>query len=178
MCCVGVRGELLADLGRQGVDLVGQGGQHGQQGAGDVGLGGAVVAVAPRGAAVSRACSIGGVDPAAVADGGQPGRRRFGEASRPGPGVEAGQEGQADRGVDVGEQPDRAGKHVVQVGAQLVGHGHPVGDQVFAGPQVAPQREGGRRCRGSAARSRARSVRNVSASTNASNRSSLLPAEP
>lgn len=61
--------------------------------------------------------------------------------------------------------------------AQLIGQRNPVGDEVFAG--AAGPAQGGRgRGVGQQGRSRDRSVRNVSASTNASNRSSLLPAEP
>jgi len=41
---VDVHGELLADLLGQGLDLLDQGGQHGQQSAGDVGLGDVVAA--------------------------------------------------------------------------------------------------------------------------------------
>jgi hypothetical protein len=41
---VGLRGELFGDLGVQSLDLLGEAGQHGVQGAGDVRLGGAVVA--------------------------------------------------------------------------------------------------------------------------------------
>src|SRR5215472_5748671 len=41
---VGVQRELLADLGGQGLDLLGEGDQDGQQGAGDVRFGGTVLA--------------------------------------------------------------------------------------------------------------------------------------
>ena len=56
--------------------------------------------------------------------------------------VEAVQETQADRGVDVGEQADRAGEHQLQVGAELVGHRDPVGDEILPGPAGLPQSDG------------------------------------
>ena len=86
----------------------------------------------------------GGVDPAGVALLGQPVAQPCGrEPVGPVLGVEAGQERQADRGVEVGEQADGAGEDVAQVGAQLVGRGDAVLDQVLAGPAGAAQRDGG-----------------------------------
>jgi hypothetical protein len=49
-----------------------------------------------------------------------------------------------DVGVDVGEQPDRGGEHDLQVGAQLVGHRDPVGDQIAPRSHTLAQRGGGR----------------------------------
>ena len=57
---VGVQGELLGDLPGQGLDLLGEGGQDAEQGAGDAGLAGPSLPVAPRGAAVRRACRTAG----------------------------------------------------------------------------------------------------------------------
>ena len=85
------------------------------------------------------------VGAAAVADAGQPGGQAFGrEPVGAVLAVEAGQERQADRRVEVGEQTDRAGEHDFQVRAQLVGHGDPVGDEVFAGAAGLAQGDGGR----------------------------------
>jgi len=56
--------------------------------------------------------------------------------------VEAVQETQADRGVDVAEQADRAGEDQLQVGAELIGDRDPVGDEILAGPAGLPQRDG------------------------------------
>src|SRR5215212_1916322 len=132
---VGMQGELLSDVGRQGVDLVDQCGEDGQQGVGDVGLGVAVVAGCATGGGDEPGVQLGGVDPAAVADAGQPRGQTF-RAEPVGPvlAVEPGQERQADRGVNLGEQPDGAGEGGAEVGAELVGHRDPVVDQVFAGP--------------------------------------------
>ena len=79
-------------------------------------------------------------------------------------GGESGQERHADRGVDLGEQTDRAGEDVAQVGSKLVGDGDSVADQIFAGTAGAAQRDGVVGV-GVSRRSRARSVRRVSAST-------------
>jgi hypothetical protein len=62
--------------------------------------------------------------------------------------VEAGQERQADRGVDLLEQADRAGEDVAQVSAQLVSQADTVADQVLAGAACAAQRDGRRAVRG------------------------------
>ena len=100
--------------------------------------------VAPRGAATNRACSTAGSTRTGVANAAQP-RRQPPRAEPVGPvlGLEPGQERQADRGVEVGEQADGAGEDVEQVGAELVGEGDPVGDEVLAGPAGATQGEGG-----------------------------------
>jgi hypothetical protein len=58
-------------------------------------------------------------------------------------GVEPGQEGQGDRGVDLGEEADHGWEHVAQVCTQLIGRGDAVSDQVFAGPAGTAQRDGG-----------------------------------
>ena len=58
--------------------------------------------------------------------------------------VEAGQERQADRAVDRGEQADGAGEHDLQVRAQLIGYRDAVGDEVLAGAAGLAQRDGGR----------------------------------
>ena len=85
-----------------------------------------------------------GIDAAAVTACGQPGsqplrREPVGAVLA----VEAGQEGQAHWGVDLGEQADGTGEHSLEVFAQLVFHTDTVADQVFAGSAGAAQREGG-----------------------------------
>jgi hypothetical protein len=60
---VGVQGELLGDLGVQGLDLLHEAGQDGERGAGDVRLGGAVVAGGAAGASARRACSSAASQP-------------------------------------------------------------------------------------------------------------------
>src|SRR5215207_4465930 len=70
---VGVRGELVCDLAGQGFDLVGQGGEYGDQRVGDLGV---EVAVVAGGAARCRdqvGMQPGGIGAAGVADAGQPG---------------------------------------------------------------------------------------------------------
>ncbi|CCC45954.1 putative uncharacterized protein mb3249c [Mycobacterium canettii CIPT 140010059] len=130
---VGVQGELLGDLRVEGLDLRGDAGKRSEQGAGDVCVGGAVLTCDTARGAGEPAVKHRGVDAPAVAGGGQPG----GQALDRQPvcavlAVESGQERQADRRVDVGEQPDHARKDDAQVRAQLVGQRHPVPDQVFA----------------------------------------------
>jgi translation initiation factor IF-2 len=104
---VGVGGQLPGDLGFQGLDLGGQRGQRGGQGRGDACLGGAV---GPGGA------GRGGLQPSvqlagrgrapACRDGRQPCADRLLIQSRGGVlAAEPGQEGQADRAVQVVEQP-------------------------------------------------------------------------
>src|SRR6202034_900508 len=70
---VGVQGQLLADLLGQGLDLLGEGGQDGEHGRGDVCLGGAVVTGGAAGRGGQAGVQDGGVGAAAVAGGGQPG---------------------------------------------------------------------------------------------------------
>ena len=145
---VGVQGELLGDLGVQGLDLLHEAGQDGEQGAGDVRLGGAVVADRAAGGGGQPGVQGGGVFAAGVALAFQPGGQPPGrEPAGPVLAVEAGQERQADRGIEVAEQPDRAGEGELEVGAQLVAHRDAVTDQVLAGPAGLPQGDGGRAVR-------------------------------
>jgi hypothetical protein len=58
--------------------------------------------------------------------------------------AEACQERQADRAVQLAEQPDRGGERHGQLRAQLVARRYPVPDQVLACPYRGPQRQ----CRG------------------------------
>src|SRR5580704_5298846 len=140
---VGVQGELLADLSGQGFDLLGEGDQHGQQRAGDVGFGGAVLAGRAARGRPQPGVQDGGVDPAAVAGASQPGGHAPGrEPVGAVLAVEAGQERQADRGVELGEQADGAGEDPLEVLAQLVGDADPVADEVLAGPAGAAQGRG------------------------------------
>src|SRR5690554_201670 len=140
---VGVGVELVVDLLFERLDLLDQGAEQRDVAGGDVGLGGAVD--------VGRsACRVddplvqdGGVDLAGVALLGQP----VTEPLRAQPvdlvlGVEPGQEGQADRGVELVEQADHGGQHQAQVRTQLVGSGDTVFDQVLAGSTGATQRDG------------------------------------
>ena len=139
---VGVAGELFGDIGVEGLDLGDQAGQHGHEGAGG---GGAVGSGGAAWCAGEPAVEHRRVGAAAVADAGQPGGQAFGrEPVGAVLAVEAGQERQADRAVEVGEQADRAGEHDLQVRAQLVGHRDPVGDEVFAGAAGLAQGDGGR----------------------------------
>jgi hypothetical protein len=57
---VDVQGELLGDLGVQGLDLLHEAGQDGEQGAGDVRLGGAVVAGGAAGGVGQAGVQFGG----------------------------------------------------------------------------------------------------------------------
>ena len=74
-------------------------------------------------------------------------------------------------------RPTAPGKHVAQVRAQLVGGATRWATRSLRARQVRRSVTVWRAVRGQG-RSRARSVRSVSARTNASNRSSLLPADP
>ena len=77
------------------------------------------------------------VGAAAVTDAGQPGGQALGrEPVGAVLAVEAGQEGQADRAVELGEQTDGAGEHNFQVRAQLVGHADPVATRSLRARQV------------------------------------------
>jgi hypothetical protein len=123
-------------------------GQDGVQGLGDAGLGGAIVAGRAAGCGDQAGVQDGGAGAAAVAGAGQPGSEAFGrEPASAVLSAEAGQELQADRRVDLGEQPDRARERVAQVGAQLIGDRDAVADQVFAGPAGTAQADGGRAVR-------------------------------
>ena len=77
---VGVQGELLGDLGVQGLDLLDEAGQHGQQRAGDVCLGGCVVAGGAAGRSGQPGVQGGGVLAAAVALAFQPGGQLPGDS--------------------------------------------------------------------------------------------------
>src|SRR5512133_2503966 len=120
---VGVQVELFGDAGGQRLDLDGDGAQHGDERGGDGG-GGLGGRAGRAGGGVGEALVQGvGRGAAAVADRGQPGRPSLrGEPVGAVLGGEALEEAQADVGVDVGEQPDRAGEADLQVGTQLVGH--------------------------------------------------------
>src|SRR5579875_3172711 len=142
---VGVQGELLFDLLGKDLDLLHQGAQGGQKGAGDVGLGGSLGARGAPGRGGEPRVQGGGSDAAAVADADQPG----GEAPGGEPvsavlAVEAGEEAQADRAVDLREEADGAREGALEVGAQLVGERDSVSDQVLARPAGGPQGDGGR----------------------------------
>src|SRR5271170_3490119 len=142
---VGVQGELLADLLRQGLDLAGQDDQDGVQGAGDAGVGQAVVAGGAAGCGGQPGVQDGGVGAAAVAGAGQPGSQAPGaEPVGAVLGVEAGEEAQADRRVDLGEQPGAARERKLQVGAELVRGRDPVADEVLTSPAGAAQADRGR----------------------------------
>ena len=138
---VGVGSQLPGDLGRQGLDLDGQRGERCGQGRGDACLGGAV---GPGGA--GRRGLQPGVQHAgrgrapAHRDGRQPPADRLliqfrGRVLA----AEPGQEGQADRAVQVVEQRDPGRERDGQMGAQLVADSHPVPHQVPAGPHRHPQ---------------------------------------
>ena len=135
---VGVCRELLADLGGQGVDLLVQRGQQGQERSGDVGLDSAVA---------SRCAAWGSHQPGIQLGGGT--RRRSPPrparppdaspiASRPGLGNQSGpcQEGQANWRIEVGEQPDRARKDSLQMRPSLIGSRHPVTTKSLRARQV------------------------------------------
>ena len=143
---VGVGGQLPGDLGFQGLDLGGQRGQRGGQGGGDARLGGAVCAGgAGRRGVQPRVQFAGRGRAAAHRDGRQP--RADGLLVQLRGGVlaaEPGQERQADRAVQVVEQPEPRGERHGQVRAQLVAGRHPVRHQVPACAHRHPQRD----CRG------------------------------
>jgi hypothetical protein len=91
---------------------------------------------------------LGGIGAAAVPDRRQPRFETFGrEPVGPLLAVETGQEPQADRGVQIGEQTDRTREHDLQVGAELVGHRDPVGNEILSGAAGLPQRDGRRAVR-------------------------------
>ena len=109
-----------------------------------MGLGGGVVAGGPAGRVQEPLVQHGGVGAAGVALLGQPVAQPLGgEPVGAVLGVEAGQEREADLGVDVFEQADGAGQDVAQVRAELVGRGDTVFDQVLAGTAGTAQGDGG-----------------------------------
>jgi hypothetical protein len=130
-----VQRELLGDLCLKGADLLGDCAQCRDPGEGDVTAG---LAVRPGGSA--RGGGEAGVQElagllAAVTVGAQP--RVQALRAEPVGGLlvrEPGQEWQADRRVELGEQPDRAGEGQLQVRAQLVGQRDPVARPGPCGP--------------------------------------------
>ena len=54
----------------------------------------------------------------------------------------AGEEGQGDGGIDVGEDHGGAGPEALEQGAQLIGERHALGDEVIAAPDEGPQGAG------------------------------------
>lgn len=140
---VGVDGELLGDPVGQGLDLPVEGAQHGDVAGGDRGEGVGVVADGAAWGCGDPLVQDGGVGSSAVVDGLEPGLEPFDrQPVGAGLGAEAFQEPQADVGVDVVEKACCGWEHDLQVGAQLVRHGDPVGDQVAAGADGRPQRGG------------------------------------
>jgi hypothetical protein len=162
---VGVQGELFGDLGLEGRDLLDELDQDAQHGAGDVGAGGAVGSDRSAGRGLQVGVEVGGVLAAAVADTAQPGRQAF-DAEPVGAflGVEAGQESQADLGVEVVEETHGAGERGLQVRTELVAQCHAVLDQLTAGTDGGAQRLGGLTVVGQRPQL-VRSVRRVSART-------------
>jgi hypothetical protein len=107
-----------------------------------VGFGGAMLADGAAWCGPQASVKHSGVDPAAVADAGQPGGESFGrEPVGAVVAVEAVQKCQADRAVDVSEQADCAGEDTAEVFAQLVGQADAVGDEVLAGAAGAAKCE-------------------------------------
>src|SRR5271166_1187866 len=142
---VGVGVELLGDLLGEGLNLLDEGIEGSQQRAGDVGRGGGLVAGGAAWSGGESGVQHGGIDATAVADRGQPrgetfGRQPVGAILR----IEAAQKLQADRGIEVGEQADGAGKDALEVFTQLVGYRDAVGDEVLAGAAGCSQRGGDR----------------------------------
>ena len=141
---VSVQGELLADLGGQCLDLLAEGDRQGQQRAGEMGPGSAVLTSRAARGGGQAGVQHGGAGLAAAAVAGQPGGHAPGrEPVSAVLAVEAAQERQADRGIKISEQADGAGEDPVEVLAQLAGHSGPVAGQVLAGPAGAAQRDGG-----------------------------------
>ena len=91
--------------------------------------------------------------------------------------VEAVQTCQADPTVDVGEQTHSARENAAQVFAQVVGQAHAVSDEILAGAAGVSQSRGRRTVGSQRPQPGAIGTQRV-ASTKASKRSSLLPAEP
>ena len=142
-------GELGADLGLQGLGLSRQGSQRGHQGAGDGRPGRPVRSGRPAGRGLQPRPQLfwpGGFPP--VREGVQPGGQVvLAELASRVLRREPGQERQADRAVQLREQPDGAGERHGQVGAQLVARRYPVRHQVTAGADGRPQRGGRGRVR-------------------------------
>jgi hypothetical protein len=171
-----VQGELFADAGGHGLDLGAQDAQHGHVGQGDGGVGVGVLAVQAAGGVGQAGVQVGGVDAAAVADRAEPGGQPSGrQPVGLGLGGEALQEAQADLGVDVGEQAGRGrtcrwARSWLAVATRCSTRSLRARVAERSAVAAALSRTNGV--------SRRRSVRTVSASTWASNRSSLFPAEP
>lgn len=107
---------------------------------GDVSLGGPLGTGGASGRGGKRGVQGSGIDAAAVADAGQPGSQALGgEPVGALLAVEAREEAQADRTVDIEEEADGAREGALEVRAQLVGEGDAVGDQVLASPAGGPQ---------------------------------------
>src|SRR6478752_4163695 len=172
---VGVAGELVGDVGVEGVDLSVEAFQYGHEcagGGGGVGSGGAAWG------AGEPAVQHRGVGAAAVADAGQPG----GQAGDRQPvgavlAVEAGQNVRLICESRSANKPTAPGNTIIRCARSWLATATRWATRSLRARQVwrkvaVAAVSGSSRC------SRARSVRRVSASTNASNRSSLLPAEP
>jgi len=142
-----VQFELLGDVSVEGGDGGDQRAQHPHQGERDPGLG------IGGGSSTSRR-AIQAVHEhfrghaAAVRVGAQPGGQTLGgqPACLVGTG-EALQEAQADVTVEVAEEADRAREDQQEVGAELIGGGHPRGHQILAGAHRSSERECCRRVR-------------------------------
>jgi hypothetical protein len=138
-------GELGGDLCGKDFDLLDEADEGGRQGAGDVRVGGAVLADGAARGGGKTGVQRGRVGAAGVAHRGQPGTQPFGDQPVGAVlAVKPGQKLQADRRIQVLEQPQRAGKHALEVLTELVGHGHPVDDQLLAHPAGRAQRRRGR----------------------------------
>ena len=120
---VGVQGELLGDLGGQGLDLLDEAGQDGEQGAGDVRWAAAVVAGGAAGCGGQAGVQYGGVGAAAVALAlaSQAASRLGDSQSARSWAVEAGQERQADRRVDARRTGPTAPGKAIYAGGRAAG---------------------------------------------------------
>ena len=175
---IGVQGQLFVDLDRQGFDLFAHSAQHGQKRSRDVGFGGSVFADGTAWCGGQAGVEDRSVGAAAVADAGQPSGESFGrEPVGAVLAVEAVQECQADLAVDVSEESDAPGKTRLRCSRSWLAR------LTWWATRSLRARQARRSVQvsglsGVNGRSRARSVRRASASTKASKRSSLLPAEP
>src|SRR5690625_2123223 len=140
---VGVQGELLGDLGFQSCDLFDELAQDAEHGAGEVGTGSAIGSDRSAGCGLQVGEQIGGVLATAVADAAQP-RGQALDAEPVGAflRVEAGQEPQADLGVEVLEESHGAGESGLQVRTELVAQRDAVLDQFTTGADGGAQRLG------------------------------------